>query len=71
MASVTEKCECCGTVLATPLVSEAGRVPWKTRWVYLQRVLRGKIRPVGPVDITHLEDEGWMEGRVRIQVWGP
>ena len=64
------QCDCCGATLDDPLAAPVGRVPWGARWTYAMRALRGKLRPIGPVDVSHLLSEGYMEGRVRIQVRG-
>lgn len=67
---MTERCECCGAEVSVPQVGAVEKVPWGVRWAYAMRALRGRLRPVGPVDVSHLESEGWMEGRVRVQVRG-
>ncbi len=65
---MTHECPTCGTLLDNPRTDPLQRVKWGARLVYAQRALRGMLRPVGPVDVSHLEREGYMEGRVRIQV---
>lgn len=50
---------------ALPAVEEDERVPLRIRLGYAWKALRGDFRIVGPVDISHLGSDGYMEGRLR------
>lgn len=43
-------------------------MPWKLRIGYAWRCLTGKVRVSSDVDISHLATDGYMEGRIRVQV---
>lgn len=50
---------------ALPAVSDGESLPLRIRIGYAIKALRGDFRIVGPVDISHLESDGYMEGRLR------
>lgn len=51
---------------AAPVAEDGKKAPFLVRVGYAWKALRGDFRIVGPVDITHLGSDGYMEGRLRV-----
>lgn len=52
--------------VALAAVEDGESVPWGIRIAYAWKVLLGRVRIVGPVDISRLESDHVMEGRIQV-----
>lgn len=55
--------------VAVPAVPDShGKLPFRVKMGYIYKILTNKVHIIGAVDVSHVKDERYMEGRLRVML---